>query len=84
MLQEILRELNDAEAYLAGIEKQYETTFLDLPPFKWCALHISQQAPSPTRDCRQCAQSICHLTGRGGRNFPFCTLMWCARLVANA
>lgn len=35
-LQEILRELADAEAYLAGIEKQYESTFLDLPPFKWC------------------------------------------------
>mmetsp|Transcript_20176 Transcript_20176/g.60860 ORF Transcript_20176/g.60860 Transcript_20176/m.60860 type:complete len:491 (+) Transcript_20176:281-1753(+) len=33
--KEILRELADAEAYLAGIEKQYESTFLDLPPFKW-------------------------------------------------
>lgn len=33
--EEIERELRDAEAYLAGIEKQYETTFLDVPPFKW-------------------------------------------------
>lgn len=33
--QEIQRELETAEKYLAGVEKQYETGLASLPPFKW-------------------------------------------------
>lgn len=33
--QEIQKELDSAEKYLAGVEKQYETGLAGIPPFKW-------------------------------------------------